>query len=155
MTLWFLKWTCEMPSTWYQDMQAILDECATFFPEILPWVVWCYGAHPLLWHPRGQLCSELGVEQGDPLGPLLFSLVLQKLAASIDADDKCMNLLFHSWYLDDGVLAGNRLAVSRSFFLIQELGPALGLRINLGKCELFARRGNTLFTSAIPCSTPA
>ena len=86
--------------------QAILDECATFFPEILPWVVWCYGTHPLLWHPQGQLFSELGVQQGDPLGPLLFSLVLQKLAASIDADDECIDLLFHSWYLDDGVLAG-------------------------------------------------
>ena len=133
--------------------QAILDECATFFPKILPWVVWCYGTHPLLWHPQGQLCSELGVQQGDPLGPLLFSLVLQKLAASNDTDDECIDLLFHAWYLDDGVLAGNRLAVSRAFFLIQELGPALGFHINLGKCELFARRGNTLFPSAIPCST--
>ena len=66
---------------------------------------------------------------------------------------ECIDLLFHAWYLDDGVLAGNRLAVSRAFFLIQELGPALGFQINLGKCELFARRGNTLFPSAIPCST--
>ena len=108
---------------------------------------------PLLWHPQDQLCSELGVQQGDPFGPLLFSLVLQKLAASIDADDECIDLLFHAWYLDDGVLAGNRLEVSRAFFLIQELGPALGFHINLGKCELFARRGNTLFPSAIMCST--
>ena len=76
--------------------QAILDECATFFPEILPWVVWCYWTHPLLWHPQGQLCSELGVQQGDPLGPLLFSLVLQKLEASIDADDECIDLLLHA-----------------------------------------------------------
>ena len=133
--------------------QAILDECATFFPEILPWVVWCYGTHPLLWHPQDQLCSELGVQQGDRLGPLLFSLVLQKLAASIDANDECIDLLFHAWYLDDGVLAGNRLAVLRAFFLIQELVPALGFHINLGKCELFARSGNTLFPSAILCST--
>ena len=29
------------------------------------------------------------------------------------------------------------------------MGPALGFHINLGKCELFARRGNTLFPSAI------
>ena len=30
------------------------------------------------------------------------------------------------------------------------MGPALGFHINLGKCELFARRGNTFFPSAIP-----
>ena len=23
--------------------QAVLDECATFFPELLLWVSWCYG----------------------------------------------------------------------------------------------------------------
>ena len=33
--------------------QAILDECASFFPELLPWVLWCYGTHSALWHPMG------------------------------------------------------------------------------------------------------
>ena len=27
--------------------QAVLDECAAFFPELLPWVSWCYGSHTL------------------------------------------------------------------------------------------------------------
>ena len=30
--------------------QAILEECANHFPELLPWVSWCYGQHPYLWH---------------------------------------------------------------------------------------------------------
>ena len=25
--------------------QAILDECAVRFPELLPWAAWCYGQH--------------------------------------------------------------------------------------------------------------
>ena len=25
--------------------QAIRDECASFFPELLPWVSWCHGSH--------------------------------------------------------------------------------------------------------------
>ena len=81
--------------------QAVLDECATSFPELLPWVTWCYGTHPLLWHQLGHLSSETGVQQGDPLGPLLFSLVLQRLISSIDADDDCIQVLFQAWYLDD------------------------------------------------------
>ena len=84
--------------------QALLDECATFFPELLPWASWCYGSHPLLWHSLGQLSSEAGVQQGDPLGPLFFALVLHKVVSAIDADD----LLFQAWFLDDGVLAGRR-----------------------------------------------
>ena len=45
--------------------QAVLDECAMFSPELLPWVSWCYGTHPMLWHPLGRISSESGVQQGD------------------------------------------------------------------------------------------
>ena len=78
--------------------QALLEECATHFPELFRWVYWCYGQHPTLWHPMGTLGSEQGVHQGDPLGPLLFSLVLQKLVWAIAADKECSNLLFNRWY---------------------------------------------------------
>ena len=59
--------------------QAFLDECALLFPDLLPWAFWCYGVHPVLWHPMGRLSSESGVQQGDRLGPLLFALVLHKV----------------------------------------------------------------------------
>ena len=128
--------------------QAILDECVTFFPEILPWVVWCYGTHPFLWHPL------FGVQQGDPLGPL-FSLVLQKLAASIDADE-CIDLLFHAWYLDDGVQVGNRLAVSRAFFLIQEWAHLLISTLTWGSVNCLPVEATLCFLlqyRAPPCPT--
>ena len=45
--------------------QALLSEYVTFLHELAPWAVWCYGAHPLLFHILGQLTSETGVQQGD------------------------------------------------------------------------------------------
>ena len=52
--------------------QAVLDECSVHLPELLPWASWCYGQHPILWHTMGTISSEAGVQQGDPLGPLLI-----------------------------------------------------------------------------------
>ena len=116
--------------------QALLEECAVHFSELLPWVGWCYGFHPTLWHPLGQLSSETGVQQRDPLGPLLFSLVLHKLMLSIAQVKDCLSLLSNRWYLDDFVLSGHSQAVTRAVNLIPEMGPSLGLFINVSKCEL-------------------
>ena len=98
--------------------QAVLDECSVFS---LPWVSWCYGSHPVLRHPMGHLISQSGVQQGDPLGPILFALVFQKLISTIDAYDECLNLLLQAWYFDDGVLADKRSAVLRALHLIEQL----------------------------------
>ena len=76
------------------------------------------------------MSSQTGVQQGDPLGPMLFALVLHKLVSSIDADDGCLNLILQTWYLDDGVLAGNHTAVFHALELIEEMGLDLGLSIN-------------------------
>ena len=54
----------------------------------------------------------------DPLGSLLFALVLQKLVSSVDADAECMDNLYQAWYLDDGALAGNRPAVLQTMHII-------------------------------------
>lgn len=76
------------------------------------YIRWCYGAHSALWpHPLCGLSSESGVLQGDPLGPLLFALVLQRIISVVDMDDECLKMLFHAWLLDDGVLAGTKSAV--------------------------------------------
>ena len=53
---------------------------------------------------------------------------------------------------DDGVLAGNRKPVLRAIHLTEELGTALGLHINLTKCELFSSKGNTSFPPAAKIS---
>ena len=127
--------------------QAVLDECLHHFPELFPWTLWCYGQHPSLLHSLGTISSESGVQQGDPMGSLLFCLVLQKLVSAIAEDKDCSSLLFHKWYIDDGVIAGPKQAVAHALSIIQDLGPPLGLHINIAKCELYSPCDLSLFPS--------
>jgi hypothetical protein len=81
-----------------------------------------------------ELSSESGVQQGDPVGPLLFSLVLLEVVGAITA--RCPDLDLNVWFLDDGTLAGPCEAVARTVAAIEEVGAGLGLRLShSGKCE--------------------
>ena len=93
--------------------QAMLDECAQHFPELLSWSCWCHSQHPILWHQIGALSSQ--PQQGDPLDPFLFSLVLQCVVNTIKSDDGCVSLDLHAWCLDDGALAGKSSSVLECF----------------------------------------
>ncbi|KAL5506735.1 hypothetical protein EMCRGX_G008470 [Ephydatia muelleri] len=119
--------------------QGLLDECLLHFPELMPWASWCYGQHPKLFYSMGTLSSETGVQQGDPLGPLFFCLVLQKLVGTIATDEVSSHLLYHKWYMDDGAVAGSEKAVARVITILSELGPQLGLFLNVSKCEVFSK----------------
>eukprot|EP00731_Ephydatia_muelleri_P027927 Em0019g800a len=125
--------------------QAVLTECAV-------WANWCYGHHPFLWHPLGCLTSELDVQQGDPLDPLLFSLVLNILVSAISTRDDCAGLNFHAWYMDDGALAGPRSSVMNVLALLQELGPPLSLHVNI-PLQLYDQDVRRCFSSCTAVDT--
>ena len=119
------------------DRHPLLQQCKQHFPELFPWVHWCYGGQPHLIYNGDHIFSSCaGVQQGDPLGPMLFCLVLHLLVRDIKV--RCPQLTFHKWYLDDGTLAGPASEVLRALELIKTQGPQLGLKLNLSKCELFS-----------------
>ena len=76
------------------------------FPEILQWVLTCYGLEAELIFGKTIIYSMTGFHQGDPLASLLFALTLHPIVERIKL--KVPNLLAHEWYLDDGGMAGKR-----------------------------------------------
>ena len=69
------------------------------------------------------------MQQGDPLGPLLFLLAIQDLMS--DCDSK-----FNMWYLDDGTLREMLIQFFSDFQKIIQAENSVGLSTNPSKCKL-------------------
>ena len=58
---------------------SFLERVQKDFPEIFAWTQWCYHCEGKLRFRSASIKSSSGVQQGDPLGPLLFSEVVLNL----------------------------------------------------------------------------
>ena len=86
------------------------------------------------WEDRS-ISSAEGVQQGDPLGPLLFCLVLHQRGLHLKSDLKVL-------YLDDVTLGGDCQD------LLHDIKDAsdLGLSLNARKCEIIGTNMTTCGT---------
>ncbi|KAK1411384.1 hypothetical protein QVD17_37932 [Tagetes erecta] len=116
------------------DRTTLLREVSCRCPSIFPWVQFLYAQPARLYVGDTHIGASSGVQQGDPLGPLLFALVLHPLILSIQG---ACSLPFHAWYLDDGTIIGKAEEVARALDIIRSEGPSLGLRLNIRKTEIF------------------
>ena len=99
-------------------------------PKTYNYVYQNYGQSSNLFFGDGIIDSSEGVQQGDPLGPFLFSLGTIDITKSMESE---LNL----WYLDDGCIAGEIESVLKCFKLILNAKSTHGLEINPSKCELY------------------
>lgn len=109
---------------------ALLHMVLAHLPEYYSFI-WQMYRHPTtLFFGDDLLSSECGVQQGDPLGPLLFCLVTRVLNLAVQSP-------LNVWYLDDGTIAGPPDTVLQDFAEIIRQGAAIGLTLNFRKCEAY------------------
>ena len=141
------------PSVDCENAFNTLDRSAMFaavrdrMPELLPVVQWAYGAGTPL-HVvgapagTGPIWSQRGVRQGDPAGPLLFGLTLQRVLESVVAVSPSAPPVS---YLDDITLVGKPAAIRRAWDHLCGTGPdslgASGLKVRPDKCGVYGASG--------------
>ena len=116
------------------DRGSMFREVRDRIPSMAAWMESCYMAQPFLRLGEHTILSSCGVQQGDPLGPLGFSLTLQPIIEKIK--EEVPNLLINAWYLDDGTLCGSASDLCAALAIIEEDGPARGLHLNRAKSLL-------------------
>jgi hypothetical protein len=111
------------------DRNKVLEVASCQMPEYFPFIWQCYSQPTNLLYGDSVISSQCGVQQGDPLGPLLYCL------ATIDFHRHLQSVLVEC-YLDDDVLGGDPEAVLSDALVIQREAKKCGLELNVAKCEV-------------------
>jgi hypothetical protein len=112
------------------ERDCILKEVQCHTPLLYPYLYQCYRNPSTLFFGNHLISSSVGAQQGDPCGPMIFSLAIQPIILSLDSQ---MNI----WYLDDGTLADYPEVVLSDFKKVINLSQEIGLELNFNKCEIF------------------
>ena len=78
--------------------------------------------------------SCFGVQQGDSLGPLGFSVTLHPLVQCIQ--DEVLSFNLNVWYLDDGTLVRALEDLAALLRIVEQMALSLGLTLNKGNSLL-------------------
>ena len=97
--------------------------------ELYPLVHSAYSSSSSLFRGDNIILSAEGVQQGDPLGPLLFCLTLHNLIS-----EQTSELILG--YLDDVTFGGSLSDVSHDVQLFEQASKQLGLKLNHAKTEV-------------------
>lgn len=124
----------------------VLSAVATYFPELEPYSFATYSSPSWLFFGQHKLESAQGVQQGDPLGVLLFSLAIFSETDTPDCS-------FAVWYLDKATLGGSSQGVISGLERVISGCSKLGLELNVGKCKVVS--ADSTFSDQICARLPS
>ena len=106
-------------------LEKVKEEAPSLYN--LAWQAYSSPSH--LFYREKILVSETGIQQGDPSGPALFSLGLDRIIKNLKSE---LNL----WYLDDSNMADSPQIVLEDLRSLLSDLKKIGLSLNPIKCEL-------------------
>ena len=109
----------------------MLEAVQRLAPSIDPFVHSVYSSPSSLFWSDKIIQSSEGVQQGDPLGPLLFCLTIHHVC-SLMKSELCI------FYLDDGTLGGALSDVLHDIEVIKKEAGIVGLDLNPQKSEVIS-----------------
>ena len=108
---------------------VIREAVEAHIPALLGYVDSAYGENTNLSFGHHVIESAEGVQQGDPLGPLLFCLSIHPLLLDIKSK-------FVSGFFDDIEIGGDVNSVTADVSRLERDAHALGLTLNHSTCEV-------------------
>ena len=100
----------------------MLTAVQNLVPDLIPFVFTAYENPLFLSFGEETILSQEGVQQGDPLGPLLFCLTIHSLVLEMKSELKIS--------LDDGSLGGSLSEVLADLKKVESLALELSLVLN-------------------------
>ena len=108
---------------------SVFEAVAATCPDLLPYVLSSYATPSNLWLGDKIISSEEGVQQGDPLDPLLFCLTIHPLISGCNCE-------FVTGYLDDVGMGDTVPRLIEHLRILETEALSLGLSLNHAKCEI-------------------
>jgi len=116
------------------ERQACVEGFRDLCPDLHSWAAWTLAQPtPVLWGPETLLAAQ-GVAQGEPMSAALFCAGIQ---GAIDAVTQTAGLSLQ-FFADDGLLCADLATLNVALPRLEHELSLRGLRLNLGKCELYA-----------------
>jgi len=107
---------------------CMLEALSSTIPELFTFVHSAYATSSMLQFDNFVIQSSEGVQQGDPLGPLLFSITVHPLLINCSTELKV-------GYLDDFTIGGSKLDIVSNVVRLRKDAFELGLDLNINKSE--------------------